>query len=435
MPAADTNAIAVEKPTRTRYWVVAYALILVVILYIDRVCIGQAAPAIRRELGLSTVETGYVFSAFGLAYTLFEIPGGWLADSLGPRKMLARIVIWWSFFTAATGLAWNLTSLVITRFLFGMGEAGCFPTLAKAFTAWLASRERPLATALLQTCANVGGAAAPLVVQLMLEHMSWRQTFGCLGAIGLFWVIPFYRWYKDDPREHKGVNARELSILPPPDIHLAEAGGVPWRTLLSSRTVWLLCLQWFCFDYGFYFYLTWFPTYLQEGAGFDSHTSAILAGLPLLVGGAGPILSARLEPVLARRFGGISKSRRVLGCFSFAATSALLLWFASVPHPRWEIALLILSCFTGLFCQPISWACCMDIGGKSVGTLTGVMNTAGQLAGATVSPTVVGWILQLTNHNWTPVFLVSAAVSVMGVACWLFIDSATPITAHEAASD
>ncbi len=388
---------------------------------------GQAAPAIRKDLGLNAAQTGYVFSAFGLAYTLFEIPGGWLADMLGPRKMLARIVIWWSFFTAATGWAWNLPSLVATRFLFGMGEAGCFPTLAKAVTAWLTPRERVHVLAMLQASANLGGAAAPLLVQLLLERMSWRYTFACLGAAGVLWVIPFYRWYRDDPRSQKNVNAAELALLTTGAHDPVESHGIPWKSLFSSRTVWLLCAQWFCFDYGFYFFLTWFPTYIQEATKFTPHTGAILAGLPLLAGGLGCIVAAWLEPILSRRLQGIAKARRLLACFSFAATSALLVAFVSVQHTKWGISLVILSCFTSLFCQPISWITCTDIGGKSVGTLTGTMNTFGQLAGATVSPTVIGWILQGTNHNWTPVFLVSATVGIAGVVCWLFIDPITPI--------
>ncbi len=127
----------VEVPTRTRYWVIVFAVTLAIVTYIDRVCISQAAPAMMRDLHLSKVEMGYAFLAFTWAYALFEIPGGWLGDWMGPRKVLMRVVIWWSFFTAATGWAWNQTSLVITRALFGAGEAGCYPNLTKAFTIWL----------------------------------------------------------------------------------------------------------------------------------------------------------------------------------------------------------------------------------------------------------------------------------------------------------
>src|SRR5215510_6137799 len=117
------------KPTRTRYWVIAFAITLAVIQYIDRVCISQAMPDIARDLRLTDAQKGAIFSAFGLAYALFEIPTGWLGDRMGAKRVLIRVVLWWSFFTAATGWAWNHISMLVMRFLFGAGEAGCFPNL------------------------------------------------------------------------------------------------------------------------------------------------------------------------------------------------------------------------------------------------------------------------------------------------------------------
>ena len=151
-----------ERPTQARYWVIVFAVTLAVVTYIDRVCISQAAPAISKDLGLTPVEMGYAFSAFAWAYALFEIPGGWLGDWMGARKVLMRIVIWWSFFTAATGWVWNLTSLIVTRALFGAGEAGCFPNLTKAFTTWLPGDERVRAQGIMWMSARWGGAFTPL---------------------------------------------------------------------------------------------------------------------------------------------------------------------------------------------------------------------------------------------------------------------------------
>jgi MFS family permease len=139
---APQEILARERPTRVRYWVIFFAVTLAIVTYIDRVCISQAMPLMRTELHLTQVQTGLVFSAFTLSYALFEIPGGFLGDWMGPRKVLMRIVLWWSFFTAATGWVWNFFSLVFTRFMFGAGEAGCFPNLTKAFTTWLPHEER-----------------------------------------------------------------------------------------------------------------------------------------------------------------------------------------------------------------------------------------------------------------------------------------------------
>src|SRR5213593_4901819 len=133
---------AAVRPSHARYWVIVFAVTLAVITYIDRVCISKSAPLMQRDLGLTKEQMGYAFAAFGWAYALFEIPGGWLGDIIGPRKVLMRVVVMWSVFTAATGWAWNMASLAVFRFFFGMGEAGCFPNLTKAFTIWLPTVER-----------------------------------------------------------------------------------------------------------------------------------------------------------------------------------------------------------------------------------------------------------------------------------------------------
>src|SRR5439155_13189652 len=129
------------------------------------------------------------------------------------RKVLMRIVVWWSLFTAATGWVWNLTSLIVTRGLFGAGEAGCFPNLTKAFTTWLPADERVRAQGIMWMSARWGGAFTPLLVVVVFDYMSWRRAFEWFGAIGVIWAIFFYRWYRDNPREHKSVNTSELALL------------------------------------------------------------------------------------------------------------------------------------------------------------------------------------------------------------------------------
>ena len=165
------------QPTRTRYWVIVFAVTLAIIQYIDRVCISQAAPLISKDLTLDKEQMGWVFGAFTLAYALFEIPTGYLGDKIGARKVLLRVVLWWSFFTAATGWVWNALSLIITRFLFGAGEAGCFPNLTKAFDRWLPLRERIRAQSIMWMSARWGGAATPYLVFLVLTVVNWRTAF------------------------------------------------------------------------------------------------------------------------------------------------------------------------------------------------------------------------------------------------------------------
>src|SRR5215470_16470395 len=175
--ATQSPSRAVGQPTTVRYWVIVFAATLAVVTYIDRVCISFAAPIISEELGLSTKAMGWAFTAFGIAYAIFEIPGGYLGDRMGPRSVLTRIVLWWSFFTAATGWVWNAASLGITRFMFGAGEAGCFPNLTKTFTTWLPERERVRAQGMMWLSARWGGAFTPPLVAWVISMAGWRHSF------------------------------------------------------------------------------------------------------------------------------------------------------------------------------------------------------------------------------------------------------------------
>src|SRR6266436_1127684 len=229
---SDPGVRQLEAPTRARFGVIYFGIALAVIQYIDRVCISWAMPDIRTSLGIASPEhdhvIGYVFSAFTLAYALFEIPTGWLGDRFGPRKTLVRVVLWWSFFTAATGWVSGVAALIAVRFLFGAGEAGCFPNLTRAFSMWLPPAEKSRAQSILWLCARWGGAFTPVLVWAVLELVSWRtafQAFACLGAV---WAWFFSRWFRDEPKGHPSVNPAEWALLAgnPP---VARHDHVPWR--------------------------------------------------------------------------------------------------------------------------------------------------------------------------------------------------------------
>src|SRR5436853_4958037 len=209
---APDRVNAGERPTHVRYGVIVFAVALAVVTYIDRVCISQAAPAIVRDLKLSPVQMSYAFTAFIWAYALFEVPGGFLGDWMGPRRVLMRIVLWWSVFTAATGWVFSFPSLIITRFLFGAGEAGCFPNLTKAFTTWLPERERVRAQGFMWFSARWGGAFTPPLVALVMTLVGWRHAFELFGCLGLIWAAIFYRWYRNDPLDNPKLNAAERDL-------------------------------------------------------------------------------------------------------------------------------------------------------------------------------------------------------------------------------
>ncbi len=422
------ESVVGARPTRARYKTIGFAITLAVIMYIDRVCIGQAAPLMRRDLGLTAVEMGWVFSIFGWAYALFEVPGGWLGDRIGARRVLMRIVVWWSFFTAATGWVWSLPSLLVARALFGAGEAGCFPNLTRVFTTWLPSSERERAQAALWLAARWGGALTPLLVAYVLQFVSWRRAFEIFGAIGVIWAVLFYRWYRDDPATHPEVNAAELAMLPPAKDVAVASGQTPWAVIFSSRAVWLLSLQYACLAYGWWFYVTWLPTYLREVRGTSVTMGALLAGLPLLLGGIGCLISAAIIPGLARATGSIALARRIIAITGFVGASVSIFVFTKVQDP---VTAMVVLGFAGLFndfVMPAAWAGCMDIGGRYAGTVSGTMNMFGSIAGA-LSPLVIGYLLAWTNQDWNLTFYVSASVYMLGAVFWLFLDTHKPLEA------
>jgi MFS transporter, ACS family, glucarate transporter len=434
---------SVTRPTRVRYWVIVFAVTLSIITYVDRVCISQSAPLMTKDLGFSSKEMGWAFSVFFWAYALFEIPSGWLGDRIGARKVLMRVVMWWSFFTAATGWVFNLMSLLVTRAMFGAGEAGCFPNLTKAFTVWLPKAERIRAQGIMWLSARWGGAFTPFLVVVILEHISWRRTFELFGLLGVVWAIFFFIWFRDNPRDKKSVNEAELAIIPPQHEVVLGHDKIPWGKLLASKTIWLLWFQFFCLNFGAVFYITWLPTYLQETRGFDlaqhplirqvpwfvehpQFVKALLAGVPLFFGGLGSLFCGSMAAPLAKRMGSVKLSRRLLAASGFLGASILLALSVTIKDPFLAIFAMGCASFCNDLVMPTSWGACMDIGGKFAGTLSGSMNMMGNFGGG-LAAIVIGYILAWTNRDWNIAIYAAAGAYFLGTFCWLVIDPVTPI--------
>jgi MFS transporter, ACS family, glucarate transporter len=417
-----------QVPTRTRHWVVVFAVTLAILSYIDRVSISKAAPYIMHDLGLTKTQMGRVFSAFALSYAMAEIPGGWLGDYMGPRKVLMRIVIWWSVFTASVTAMWSATSLWINQFLFGAGEAGCFPNLTKAFTTWLPSKERVRAQGIMWMSARWGGAFTPLLCALIFTVLPWRAAFLIFACLGVIWAIFFWRWFRDDPKDHKGVNAAELELLAENRGLTGSHGNVPWRKMISNRSVLLLWAQYFLLTYPWYFYITWLSTYLREYRGITNEiTSARYAILPLLFGGIGCVLSGFLLPRFSTLVGSTKLARRITGTFGFIGAGLFMLLCIQMKDPVYGILAMGMASFCNDLVMPCAWGSCMDIGGKYAGTLSGSMNMMGNFAGF-VAPQVGGIILDQTRGPLFPqgdynMFLYTmAGAYFLGALCWPFID-------------
>jgi len=367
----------------------------------------------------------YIFSAFALAYALFEIPGGFMGDWLGPRRVLMRIVVWWSIFMIGIGRAWNFLSLLIMQLMFGAGEAGCYPNLTKAFTTWLPHDERVRAQGIMWMFSRWGGAVTPAVVVFLLQFMSWRWVFTLFGLIGVVWALLFYRWYRDDPHDKPGLNAAELKLLAEAKKTASGHGDVPWGKLVRSPQAWMLCGQYFCLSYGWYFYITWLPTYLDEVRHLDLASSAALGSLPLFLGGIGSFLCGLWYPSVTRWVGSLKWSRRIMAFVGFTGATVLLVTSTRLENPVWAMVAMGFASFCNDLVMPGSWGACMDVGGKYAGTLAGSMNMMGNFGGV-LSPIAIGYILTVTNNNWNVTFYVSAAVYFLGTVFWALLDPVTP---------
>ncbi len=419
-PASPSSA----KPTNARQWVIFCAVTLAVITYFDRVSISQAAPLITEDLGLTKVQMGLAFSAFSLGYFLMQVPGGWMSDWIGPRRVLTGIVVWWSFFTAATGWAWNVTGLVGARLLFGLGQGGGFPVLTKTFSTWLPRPEQVRAQGFMWLFARWGGAFSPLLVVTLIQFMSWRRAFEILGALGIVWAVFFWRWYRDNPADHNSVNEGELALLGGAVETASGHGRPPWGRFLRSRSVWLLFLSYFLASYGWYFYITWLPTYIQEARGQSMEQSAFLAGFPLFFGGLGSLVCGVLLARVASWLGSQAKARRTMSVIGFTVSGACLLASVYIEEPVWAMVAMGFSSFGNDLAMPPAWGACMDLGGRYAGSLSGAMNTVGNMAGF-LYPTTVAYLLQATGNDWQLTLYVSSFAFFGSAVCWLLIDPVT----------
>jgi MFS family permease len=408
--------------------VLVLAFLASLITYLDRICLSAAAPRISRDLGLSGIEMGYVFSVFALGYAIFEVPAGWWGDRIGQRKVLTRIVAGWSVFTCLTGLAWNYPSLLIMRFVFGSAEAGAFPTISRALARWFPQDERARANGVSWMGARVGGAIAPGLAAFLIGEFGWRPTFAILGAIGIGWCVWFWRWYRDDPAEHPGVNSLELAHIrgaedrkpAPPQPH------APWRTILSSGNMWALVAMYFCPSYGFYFLSTWLPTFLMKDHGLSLQRSGFYSGLPLAVGAAGCLCGGVLSDWMVRRTGSLKWARRSIAMSGFMLAAA---GYAMAGTARSGLtAVLWLAFAQGAYdlTLPVSWATVVDIGGRFGGTTGAWMNMSSSVS-AMISSLSAAW-LAATFGSFHSVLATAAAIYVIGGLLWLAIDPARPLS-------
>ena len=411
-----------SRPTRTRWWILSVIAVMYLICYMDRSSISVAAPSMAAQFKLSRTQMAIVFSTFAWAYAIGQIPGGWLGDRFGPRKVLSAIMTWWALTATMTGAAFGFASVVSARFLLGLGEAGAFPVATRGMQLWFPRSERGLISGITHSCARLAGAITPFIAVTILLAFGWRAIFYIFGSLGVLWSLAFYLYYRNRPESHASVNDAELaqirgrnedgSIQP---LEVARRPAVPWSRILRSPNMWSLALAYGCFFYGSYFFLTWYPTYLLEYRHLTLKSLGIVASFPLFSAMLGEITGGSLADFFYRRTGRLRSSRRAVGAPALLL-AGLFVIPAATTHSVWSaVVFLSLSAFFLDMVVGPSWAVTMDIGGQFSGTVAAIMNMTGAV-GASISPVVFGLFAE--KHSWIAPFFVTAAILLAGSLIW-----------------
>jgi len=419
-----STAPAARAASRARLTLLWFGFLIAVITYLDRVCISAAAPYITDELHLTTAQMARVLSAFALSYALFEIPSGWLADTIGPRKVLTRIVVWWSGFTMLTGAATGYGALLGTRFLFGAGEAGALPSTSNAISRWFPVSERGKANGAILFGTRVGGMIGVPLVLWLITRWGWRASFVAVGSVGVVWAAAWFWWFRDDPAQHPSLNTSELAWIQQDEVigdrsSVAGRRATPWARLLREPNLYAICAMYFTYGYGLYFYFTWLPTYLIRVLGFSTLSGGLLSGLPFVFAGAANLAGGWLTDALARTRG-LRAARCKLGFASFFTGAALTFVSTLVDAPIAKAILLALALGSVDLALSACWSVCLDVGRRHAGVVTGCMNTFSNLGGV-LTPLVVAYAVDHWQ-SWTIPFYVTAVVYAAGAFIWLAID-------------
>lgn len=418
---AGTSALV-----RSRYrWVVCFLICLMsLIIFMDRTNISIAAPAIIKEFGLSKTEMGFVFSAFAWAYALGNIPGGWLGDRFGPRLMLTLMVLFWSVMTMATAHAVGFVSLVVIRFVFGLGEAGAWPTATRGMQHWYPKSERGFVNGATHSAALLATSVVPLVGVAIMDAFGWRSIFHIFGVFGIVWAVAWWFLYRDRPERHGRVNEAELAYIrqdATPGTAAAPAAAnpaVPWAKILTSRNMWCLAASYIAFNYTSYFFYYWMPTYLIEHHHISLKAMGIMASLPLAAGAIGSLMGGVLTDTVYRRTKNLKWSRRAVCIMAMLGAAVFMIPAGLSDQPAVVVLFLALSIFFLTFVLAPAWAVAMDISGGFSGTVSGVMNMVGQ-GGGSLSPIVFGALAQ--NGYWIAPFYITSGVLVAAAVIWGFL--------------
>lgn len=413
-----------------RSCLVCATFLLSVLLYVDRICISAAKKDVAFDLSLSDEQMGWVFAAFSLGYALFQTPSGWLADRLGPRKVLAAIVAVWSIFTGLTAAAGSLLSMLIIRFLFGAGEAGAFPGIARAMYSWIPMQERGIVQGVNFSGSRIGAALTLPLISSLIASLGWRPTFVVLMLVGFVWSLVWFVFFRDDPaealwlseseRDYIFENRQKRTASTAADFTATSVGGESLAKSISrSSTVWQLCGQYFASNFIFFFGLTWFFPQLMSRYSLTGFEASFFAAAPMLCGAFGNWTSGWWVDRLYS-LGRWRQSRRLPAITGFILATIGIIGSAYAATPLTSSIWFSLCVFGADMTLAPSWSTCVDIGKSNSGLVSGTMNMAGNI-GSFVTSLAFPYLLTWTGSS-LPFFYLAALINVIAIALWFRID-------------
>jgi sugar phosphate permease len=406
-------------------WVVLLLLCLMyLITYLDRVSLANTATLIMKEYGFSKVTMGVIFSAFIWAYALFQVPGGWLGDRFGPRRVLSTIMAYRTVIAVVTTLATGFYSLWGIRFALGVGEAGAFPTATRAMQMWYPRDERGFVQGISHAASRFGAAIGPPIAVFIMIHYGWRSVFYVIGILSFLWSLLYLLAYRNMPEEHEKVSREELARIRGlnengeiKQANVAKRPKVPWSILLKHGNMWAVMCAYATYIYSLWFFLSWLPSYLIEYRKFTLIKTGIFASLPLAAGVVGDAFGGWLTDKLLVKTNNLKFSRRSVAIVAMLGCGTCTLFAALSASPLAALSYLTAAMFFLEMTIGPAWAVPMDIGGEFSGTVSGMMNMGGQFVGA-LSPTVFGYLV--SRGSWVAPFGVSAGLLFIGAAIWAF---------------
>ncbi|WP_158784606.1 MFS transporter [Pantoea sp. BAV 3049] len=428
-----TEGALTAKKTNTR-WVVVFVLFFITLInYADRATISLAGPSMANELGLSPVDMGFIFSAFGWAYVIFQLPGGWLLDRFGSKKIYAFSIFFWSLFTLMTGLAGFVTGaaavavLFVLRFLVGGSEAPSFPANSRIVAAWFPAAERGTAAAIFNS-AQYGSTVffAPLMGWLIHSY-GWHAAFTVMGLLGIAFLPVWKKWIHN-PKDHPKVNDAELEYMTSGGALVDMDGGGRadqkgphlgyLKQLLTSRMMLGIYLAQYCLNAIGFFFITWFPVYLVQEKHMNIMKAGMVAAVPAICGFLGGLLGGFVSDLLIKRGTSVSVARKIPIVSGMVLCTVMVL--CNYTSSESAVVFIMALSFLGKGIGGMGWTVNADTAPSQISGLSGsVLNTFSNASSIT-TPIAIGFILQAT-HSFNGVLLFVVAHAVVVVLCYLFM--------------